>query len=60
MIVLKIDFKCKLCGNCDDFYVMPIDEKVGKDDYISSLNRYRLQCKKCKKDYILSFNIEMA
>ena len=61
MIILNIDFKCKMpeCGNSTEWYAMPIKKKVN-NDFISSLTEYEIQCKKCKKSYILKFSIDMV
>ena len=58
MIKASIRFKCKLCGNDKNFYIMPLFEKVGEKDYINSKTRYKLQCKECGKNYLLTFNIK--
>jgi len=60
MINYSFELTCQLCGNKKDFYVMPIDEKVGKDDFVSSLQKYRIQCKKCNKDYLLDVRLTMV
>lgn len=58
MITAKLQFNCVLCGNGQNFYVMPIDEKTKANDYVHSLTKYRLSCKKCGQDYILSFKVK--
>lgn len=59
MITAHLKFKCKLCNNAQNFYIMPLDEKVGKNDFVHSLANYRLSCKKCGQDYILKFTIKL-
>ena len=59
MIYTKLDFPCKLCGNRKDWFVIPLDIKTKSNDYIKSLTHYRIQCKKCGQDYILSFEIRL-
>lgn len=58
MFTCKIDFKCKLCDNTQNWYIMPVDIKAG-NSYVHSLNDYRVVCKKCGQDYILSFKIKL-
>lgn len=57
MITIKLQFKCKLCNHID-FYVMPLKEKI-RNDFINSMTKFNLQCKKCGKNYILSFNVKV-
>ena len=59
MLIVNIDFHCNLCGNNQDFYAMPCDEKVNGKDTVPSLNVYKLMCKKCKQSYILHYDIKM-
>jgi hypothetical protein len=59
MITINIDFHCKLCNNNTEFYAMPLDEKVGENESVPSINVYKLMCKKCKKSYILHYDIKM-
>lgn len=59
MLVLHIDFACKLCEQNKDYYVMPAENKVGKDDIQPSLTAYILRCKKCRKKYLLHYDIKM-
>jgi len=56
MILINLDFKCKLCEH-SVFFVMPLKEKVN-NDFINSINKYDLQCKKCGKHYILNLNVK--
>ena len=58
MITTKIKFRCTLCNQSKDFYIMPLDEEVGKDDFVHSIDSYRLTCKICGEDYILKFTIK--
>ena len=58
MLILQIDFKCNLCGH-KDFYAIPADEKAGKNDVKASLTDYILRCKKCKKKFLLKYDIKM-
>ncbi len=59
MLRTKINFKCELpeCDG-DNFYVMPVDEKVKSGDTVSSLNKFVVQCKKCRKKYLLKLTIK--
>ena len=57
MLTAKLKFRCKLCNNAQSFYIMPMKERVGKNDYINSPTRYNIQCKKCGKNYILKFSV---
>jgi len=59
MIRLTIDFHCPLCGQNKDFYAMPMDKAVGKNDTVPSLTDYLLRCKKCKKKFVLKYEIRM-
>jgi len=59
MITARLEFACSLCGNKKNFYVMPLDEITKSRDYIHSLTKYRLSCKKCGQDYILSFKVKL-
>lgn len=60
MFTMKLDFKCIIpeCGNKDEWYLMPLKEKVKSKDFIRSINKYEVVCKKCNKTYILSFKIK--
>lgn len=58
MLILKIDFKCILCGQGENFYTMPEDVKTKSNDRIHSLTKYKLVCKNCGKTYFLKFNID--
>lgn len=58
MILLQIDFKCKLCGNKDKFYTMPVEKKV-QDGTVVNLKQYHLRCKKCNQKYLLHFDIDI-
>ena len=58
MITSHIKFRCKLCNNAQSWYVMPLDEKTKSNDFVHSFTHYKLQCKKCGQDYILSFKIK--
>jgi len=57
MITTKIDFKCKLCKSTN-LYVMPLDIKTKSGDYIRSNSRFRLKCKKCGMEYLLTLTIK--
>jgi len=59
MITAHIKFKCTMpmCKNTKSFYIMPLDEKVG-NSYVHSLTNYRITCRICGQDYILSFKIK--
>ena len=59
MIIARIQFKCKLCNNAQSFYIHPLDNKTKSSDYISSLTKYRITCKKCRASYILKFSIKL-
>jgi len=59
MLIVTIDFHCPLCGNNKDYYVMPVDKKVSKNDTVASLTDYLLRCKKCKAKFLLKYKIEM-
>jgi len=48
------------CNNKTEWYAMPLKKKIYNNDFITSLNEYELQCKKCKKSYILKFSIDMV
>jgi len=58
MFTLKIDFKCPLCENKDKWYCMPLKEQTKSKDFIRSLDKFELVCKKCSKSYFLSFKIK--
>ena len=58
MFTTRIKFRCKLCNNAQSWYVMPLDEKTKSQDFVHSLTNFRLSCKKCGQDYILSFEIK--
>ena len=57
MFKLSLNIKCELCGNDKKFYLMPLDQKVKSGDYIHSKTKYRITCKKCGQDYILTLNL---
>lgn len=60
MITTRINFKCIMpgCDNTKNWYVMPLKDKIKSKDFVRSITRYELLCKKCKKTYILEFKIE--
>ncbi len=58
MITSKINFSCILCGEKERFYVMPEKIKTISKDYINSVTKFNLQCKKCGKNYRLNIKIE--
>ncbi len=57
MLTAKLKFRCELCNNGQSFYIMPMKEKVGKNDFINSNTKFSIQCKKCGKNYLLKFII---
>ena len=58
MLYPKIKYQCLVCGNKSDWYIMPLDEKTKSGDTVRSNTLFRMQCKKCGENYILSFNIQ--
>ena len=58
MITAHLDFSCILCGQKQSWYIYPLSEKTKSGDYINSVNRYKLGCKKCGYNYILEFTIK--
>lgn len=58
MITAKLNFTCALCSEKEKFYIMPEKIKTISKDYINSQNRFKLQCKKCGKNYKLVIKIE--
>jgi len=58
MITLRLDFKCILCQQSKNWYIMPFDEQTPSKDYVHSVNKFRLACKGCGNNYKLSFKIE--
>ena len=56
---LNFGMKCRLCDNTDDkqFYIMPLQERVGLNDIINSTDKYKITCKKCGKSYLFHFAI---
>lgn len=58
MIITKTKFKCKLCGNAQKFYIMPLKIQTQSGSFINSTDKYNLQCKKCGKNYILQISIK--
>jgi len=60
MIILKINFKCPMCENNKDFYLMPLKERTSGNDYVDSLTKYEMKCKKCGKSYIISYDIKIV
>ena len=60
MLNLKIDYQCPLCKDTKKaFYIMPLDEKTKSNDYISSIDKFVVQCKKCRQKYLLKIGIEV-
>ena len=59
MLVLKVNFSCKLCGNKRDFYYMPVEEQTIDKEKVQSLNKYHLRCKECGQKYLFKFNIDL-
>jgi len=58
MFTAELDLKCKLCGNKDEYYIMPLDEKVKSGDIIRSCDTFKVQCKQCGKNYIIKILIK--
>lgn len=60
MITTRISFKCIMpgCNNKQYWYIMPLKEKTNSNDFVRSITKYELVCKKCKKTYILKFTIK--
>jgi hypothetical protein len=58
MLTCKVDFKCILCDEEENFYIMPFKEKTKDNSFLNSLNRFLIQCKKCGKNYTFKFKIE--
>lgn len=58
---MKLNFgmTCRFCGNKDDnhFYIMPLKEKAGLNDFVNSPNKYEIKCKDCGKGYLFEFRI---
>jgi len=58
MIYSKIGIKCELCGNKQQWYIMPLTKKINKNDFIYSPTKFKIVCKKCNKTYFLEFKIK--
>lgn len=56
---LNFGITCKMCGNKNnnDFYLMPLREKVGLNDFVNSQSKYEIKCKQCGKAYLFQFKI---
>jgi len=56
---LNFGITCKMCGNKEnnDFYIMPLREKVGLNDFVNCQDKYEIKCKKCGKGYLFTFKI---
>ena len=58
---MKLNFgmTCRFCGNKKDsnFYIMPMKEKVGMNDFVNSTDKYEIKCKQCGKGYLFQFRI---
>ena len=59
MIYCKIDYPCKLCGNKQSWYISPLEEKTISGDYVNSVTKFEITCKKCGQRYLLQFNMSM-
>jgi len=58
MIVAKIKYSCKLCGQKKEWYVMPEKEQTLSKDWIHSPTKFRIVCKKCGQEYSLKFTLK--
>jgi len=58
MLTAEFDFRCKLCGNTVEYYIMPMDETVKSGDIIRSCDTFKIQCKQCGKNYLLKFLVK--
>ena len=56
MIKANIKFKCILCKNKSKFYVMPEEENT-PDGKVNSVEKYKIICKNCGKNYKLTIDI---
>lgn len=59
LVKFNLNINCELCGNKDErqFYIMPIEEEV-MDGKVFSLTKYKLVCKRCKKEILIELNIK--
>ena len=58
MLHFKMAYKCSVCGNNSNWYIMPLNEKVVSGDIVRSNSRFEIQCKTCGQSYLLSLNMK--
>ena len=57
MLYVKVDYKCPVCSNRKNFYIMQVDEKLPNGDFVSSNNNFLVECKSCRQKFLLTINI---